>query len=103
MQKGSAPDNWVSPTDVEEEQFRMKKARAIIDLTAGVLRGQPGLTPSDAGRLVRLARRRVLDLFPEGDGTFDMVIIPRYQRILAERGFTLEFDSDAAPCHPTED
>jgi len=42
------------------------------------------MTHEEAERLVAATRRRVLDLFPDKQRTFDLVLAPRFARLMEE-------------------
>jgi hypothetical protein len=67
-----------------EEQRRLDRLRRVVDVTCALLR-QPRLTHDEAVELVAVARRQVLDLFPAKEDVFDLVLAPRFERILEER------------------
>lgn len=54
-----------------------------MDLTSSVL-AQGRLSRTEAEDLVAATRRRVLELFPDKEGTFDLVLAPRFARLIAE-------------------
>jgi hypothetical protein len=68
---------------VVEEQRRARQLRAVVDLTTNVL-AQGRLTRSEADDLVAATRRRVLDLFPDKEATFDLILAPRFARLIRE-------------------
>jgi len=72
------------PAAVAEEQRRVRELRTTVDLTCAVLR-QGQLGPDEAEELVAATRRRALELFPDKEGVFDLVLAPRFRRILDER------------------
>jgi hypothetical protein len=71
------------PAAVAEEQRRVRELRTAVDLTCAVLR-QGGLDRAEAEELVGAVRRRALELFPGKEGVFDLVLAPRFRRILDE-------------------
>ena len=71
---------------IEEERRRARRLRTAVDLTAAVLM-QGRLTRSEAERLVAGLRQQALALFPGQESTFDLILAPRFARLLAE--FTL--------------
>jgi hypothetical protein len=77
-------DTPVNPEAVAEEQQRLDKLRRMVDVTCAVLR-QAVLTRREAEDLVVAARRDSLELFPDKGEVFELVIAPRFQRILDER------------------
>jgi len=74
----------VRPDPVAEEQRRAWELRTRVDLTCAVLR-QGQLDRDEAEELVAATKRRALELFPDKEGVFDLVLAPRFRRILDER------------------
>ncbi|MFQ5772349.1 MAG: hypothetical protein ACE5HX_17570 [bacterium] len=73
-----------SSEELAEEQRKMRRLRAIVDLTAAVLY-QSNLTTVEAMELVKAAKKSVLNLFPEKEATFDLIYKPRFERIIKEQ------------------
>jgi hypothetical protein len=76
---GPGPD----PAAVAEEERRARELRAAVDLACAVLR-QGGLGRAEAEALVAAVKRRALELFPGKEDVFDLVLAPRFRRILDE-------------------
>ena len=70
-----------------DEARKLRRLRLTVDFVAAVLAQQNPLSEHDAERLVEGARAAALRLFPGKGDTFDLIIRPRLQRILRERGF----------------
>jgi hypothetical protein len=68
---------------VLDEQRRARRLRAVVDLTTAVLM-QGRLTPQEAVEIVEAARRRALELFPDKEDTYDLILAPRFQRLMRE-------------------
>jgi hypothetical protein len=68
-----------------EEEWRLRRLRLLVDVTAQVLSEDEKLTFCEALRLVEAARTASLRLFPEKNDTFELVIRPRLNRIIFER------------------
>ncbi len=68
---------------VDEEARRLRRLRTVVDLTANVL-AQGRLERGEAEALVAAARRNVLDLFPEKAATYELILAPRFARLLDE-------------------
>lgn len=66
-----------------EEERRLRELRAVVDLTTSVLR-QGGLDHAEAVALVSAARRRILELFPDKEPVYALVLAPRFARLVAE-------------------
>ena len=74
-----APDSEA----VAEEQRRADRLRRVVDVACAVLR-QGRLTPAEAAEIVDSTRAHALSLFPGKEGVFDLVLAPRFARILGE-------------------
>jgi hypothetical protein len=66
-----------------EEGRRARQLRTIVDLTSSVI-SQGGLSRAEAEALVAATRRRALELFPGKEDTFDLVLAPRFARLIRE-------------------
>jgi hypothetical protein len=54
-----------------------------VDLTCAVIM-QGRLSRSEAEELVAAARRRALQLFPDKEETYELILAPRFRRLVAE-------------------
>ena len=68
---------------VEEEARRLRLLRMVVDLTCNVLM-QGRLSPDEAADLVSAARRRALELFPDKEATYELILAPRFARLVRE-------------------
>lgn len=71
-------------SDIREEQVRMTRLRLRVDLTAYRLK-YSSLSLVAAYELIERTREEILDLFPDKDDVFDLVLRPRFLRIVNER------------------
>jgi hypothetical protein len=71
------------PAAVAEEQARADRLRRTVDVACAVLR-QGRLSRAEAEALVADTRRRALALFPGKEEVFDLVLAPRFRRIVEE-------------------
>jgi len=55
----------------------------VVDLTAAVL-VQGRLSRSEAEDLVAATRRRALELFPDKEATYELILAPRFARLMNE-------------------
>jgi hypothetical protein len=55
----------------------------VVDITSSVLM-QGKLTREEAEDIVATARRCVLDLFPDKEDTFELILAPRFERLMNE-------------------
>jgi hypothetical protein len=81
---GMSDDGKPDPQAVAEEQRRLDRLRRLVDVTCAVLRQTNG-PRAEAEALVAAARQQALALFPDKADVFDLVLAPRFRRILEER------------------
>jgi hypothetical protein len=72
-----------SDEEIAEEARRARELRVIVDLACSVI-AQGGVTRAEAEALVSATRRRALALFPGKEETFDIVLAPRFARLIRE-------------------
>jgi len=72
-----------SDYDVAEENRRARQLRMIVDLASNVI-VQGGLHRGEAEALVAATRRRALELFPDKEETYELILAPRFARLLDE-------------------
>jgi hypothetical protein len=70
---------------VAEERRCRRRVRVLTDLTAACLMQDASMTLGEAVRMVHSLRGAILRLFPGSGRTFDLIVRPRFERILAER------------------
>ena len=71
------------PVEVAEEQRRADRLRRTVDVACALLR-QGQLSRDEAEAVVATARAEALALFPGKEDVFDLVLAPRFRRILDE-------------------
>jgi hypothetical protein len=72
-----------TPEALAEERARLRQLRGIVDFTTSVLR-QGGLDRAEAVALVAAARARILALFPDKEGAYEIILAPRFARLIEE-------------------
>ena len=72
-----------SDHDLAEENRRARQLRLIVDLASSVI-VQGGIDRGEAEALVAATRRRALELFPGKEDTFDLILAPRFARLIRE-------------------
>ena len=70
--------------DILDEQARIARLRLLADRTAYRLRHQAMDRP-DALDLIEQTRAQVLELFPDKAEAFELILRPRFRRLLNER------------------
>ena len=73
----------VGPSALEEESRRLRQLRLMVDLTASILM-QAHLTHAEAAALVAATREQALALFPDKADTYDLILAPRFARLVRE-------------------
>lgn len=86
MKKKIGASGGIGPEGpIEEEERRIRWLRVQVDLTRAILYQDPELDLETAREMVVALRGRVLERFPGKEDTFDLVLLPRFERILRER------------------
>jgi len=70
---------------IQEEEKNIRRLRFLVDLTTNVLYQDSSLTLDEARAMVRNTEKAILAMFPDKQQTFDIVLLPRFERILHER------------------
>lgn len=70
--------------DIREEEIRMIRLRVRADLTAYRL-GYVPMSRAEGLRLIEQTRQDIVELFPGKEEVFDLVLRPRFLRILNQR------------------
>jgi hypothetical protein len=76
-----------NPQEIREEQIQMMRLRLRVDLTCHRLR-TAALTRQQALALIEQTREDILTLFPDKADVFDLVLRPRFMRLINERVMT---------------
>jgi hypothetical protein len=70
---------------IREEERNIRRLRFLVDLTTSVLYQDATLTLEEARGMVRSIEKAILAMFPGKQQTFNIVLLPRFERILRER------------------
>jgi hypothetical protein len=70
---------------LKEENRRLRRLRLIVDLTLSRLYQDPDLTHLEALQVVERCRDAALALFPGKETAFEMIIRPRFERVVMAR------------------
>ena len=70
--------------EIEEEERRVRTLRFLVDFSLAYL-AQTKLSLEEAQAVVAGVKKQALRLFPEKEETFDLIYLPRFQRMLRER------------------
>jgi hypothetical protein len=73
----------LDPEAVADERRRADVLRRTVDVACALLR-QSRLTRAEGESVVAFTRGRVLELFPGKEDVFELVLAPRFARILDE-------------------
>lgn len=70
--------------ELEEEDRRVRQLRIAVGLALSVI-GQTEMRLDEAQEMVAATRDMALRLFPGKELAFDLIYLPRFRRLLAER------------------
>lgn len=70
--------------EIEDEDRRVRQLRTVVQLALSAI-AQTDMTLADAEEMVAAVRRAALRLFPGKEFAFDLIYLPRFRRLLAER------------------
>jgi hypothetical protein len=66
---------------LRDEERRLRRLKAVVDLTTAVL-AQGRLDRVEAEEIVDAARSRILEMFPDKRAAYDLILAPRFARLL---------------------
>ena len=70
--------------ELDEEERRVRQLRLVVDLALSVI-AQTEMSLAQAQEMVAATRTMALRLFPDKARAFDLIYLPRFHRLLAER------------------
>jgi hypothetical protein len=70
---------------IEQENKMIRRLRFLVDLTFATIAQDYDLTLEQAWEHVIALRGAAVAMFPGKEQTFDLVYLPRFSRLLAER------------------
>jgi len=74
----------VTREEIEEEDRRVRQLRTVVHLALSVI-AQTEMELAAAEEMVAAVRGAALRLFPGKELVFDLIYLPRFRRLLAER------------------
>jgi hypothetical protein len=73
-----------TPEELEEEDRRVRQLRIAVSLALGVI-AQTNVSLPQAREIVSATRAMALRMFPGKELAFDLIYLPRFRRLLADR------------------
>lgn len=70
---------------IEHENKMIRRLRFLVDLTFATIAQDDSITFDEAWEHVRALKAAAVNMFPGKDQTFDLIYLPRFSRLLAER------------------
>ena len=70
---------------IAEENKRLRRLRLLVDLTTALLAQDASLSLDECWQHVRALKSAAVNMFPDKGDVFDLVYLPRFSRLLAER------------------
>ena len=69
--------------EIQQEEEQMRLLRWLADATVWRLTIGP-ITRAEGERVIEVARERTLSMFPDSEHLFDLILRPRFERLLTE-------------------
>ena len=73
----------VSQEEIQQEEEQMRLLKWLADATVWRITIGP-ITRAEGEQIIEAARARVLNMFPDSAGLFDLILRPRFERLLTE-------------------
>jgi hypothetical protein len=70
---------------LEEENRNIRRLRFLVNLTYATIAQDDSMTLEQAWEHVRALKGAAVAMFPGKEETFDLIYLPRFSRLLAER------------------
>ena len=70
--------------EIDEENRRLRMLRLLVDFSLTYL-AQTNLPLEESQAVVEGVKKQALRLFPEKEETFDLIYLPRFQRLLRDK------------------
>jgi hypothetical protein len=70
---------------IKQENQMIRRLRFLVDLTFATIAQDDSLTLEEAWNHVLALKGAAVAMFPGKDDTFDLIYMPRFSRLLAER------------------
>ena len=80
-----ADDARASKIEIEHENKMIRRLRFLVDLTFAVIAQDNDMTLELGWEHVLALKGAAVAMFPGKEETFDLVYLPRFSRLLAER------------------
>ena len=71
--------------EIAQENRLLRRLRMLVDLTFATLAQDPSITLEEAWEHVQALKAAAVAMFPGKDSTFDLIYLPRFSRLIAER------------------
>ena len=73
-----------TPEELDDEDRRVRQLRTVVQLALSVI-AQTDMPLADAEAMVAAVRHTAVRLFPGKESVFDLIYLPRFRRLLADR------------------
>jgi hypothetical protein len=84
-----------TPEELDDEDRRVRELRTAVQLTFSVI-AQTDMPLADAEAMVEAVRHTAMRLFPGKESVFDLIYLPRFRRLLADRYPTVRLGAPRA-------
>ena len=73
-----------SQEEILEENRKVRRLQIVVDLVLNLV-AQTDIPIEEASELVAHTRRYALNLFPDKAQTYDLIYLPKFKRLMAEK------------------
>jgi hypothetical protein len=70
---------------IEEEDKRIRRLRILVELITALIAQDDSITLDDAWAHVKALKQAAENMFPGKGDVFDLIYLPRFSRLVAER------------------
>lgn len=78
------PEEKTKENEIEEENRRIRTLRLLVDFSLAYI-AQSKLSLEEAQGVLKGVKKQSLRLFPEKEKTFDLIYLPRFQRLFRDK------------------
>lgn len=78
------PIQQFTEEEQKDEDRRVRLLRRLVDFSLALI-AQSDISPEEARRMVQAIRHKALELFPDKEAAFDLIYVPRFRRLIAEK------------------
>jgi hypothetical protein len=82
--ENNSPIREYTEAEIKDENKRIRYLRRLVDFSLAFIAQSP-MSLEEARRTVQAVRKQAMTLFPGKEETFDLLYMPRFRRLIAEK------------------